>query len=107
MKSISIKHISLLMLLGMGVIMNACQKMDRPELGTIIKDPETPPYNPLKRFWAFENNVTDGGENKLTPTSSDVSYVAGIKGQALKFGANGYLLLKTKGDTVRYPNEFV
>jgi hypothetical protein len=93
-------------LLG-GILLTSCQKMYRPELKELILDPEPPAYNPLKSFWAFENNTTDQGENKLTGTAVNLTYVAGIKGQAVKIGVDGYLLLKTVGDTVRYPNEFV
>jgi len=85
----------------------ACQKMDRPELGEIIRDPEPPPYNPLKSFWSFEDNTTDAGENNLTATTENVSYVDGVNGKAIKFGADGYMLLKAFGDTVTFPNEFV
>lgn len=85
----------------------SCQKLDRPELGEIIMDPTPPPYNTLKSFWSFENNLTDGGENKLSSTPKNVTYVPGVTGQAAKIGVDGYILLKTIGDTVRYPNEFV
>ncbi len=89
------------------MVISACQKMDRPELKEIIEDPEPPPYNSLKSLWAFENNVTDEGENKLTGVPVDVTYVEGVKGQALKIEPKGYLLMKAEGDTVIYPNEFV
>src|SRR3712207_1048315 len=84
----------------------ACQKFERPEM-VIIPNPDPPAYNPLKSYFQFENNLTDEGENKLTSTSVNVRYVAGVSGQAIRFDPGGYVLLKTIGDTVRYPNEFV
>ena len=95
------------MILVLGVVMISCQKLDRPKLTNIILDPEPPPYNALKSFWAFENNANDEGESKLTATASNVTYAPGIAGQGIKFGTNGYVMLKAAGDTVRYPNEFV
>ncbi len=96
--------------LALGVMlilaMPACQKFSRPELN-IIPDPTPPPYNPLKSYWQFENNVTDEGESKLRGTAVNVTYVAGISGQAIRFGQGGYLLLRAAGDTVRQPNEFI
>src|SRR6187549_1027804 len=85
---------------------SACQKFDRPDL-VIIADPLPPPYNPLKSLWQFENNTNDEGENKLRSTAVGTSYAAGISGQGIKFAPGGYLLIKTIGDTVKYPNEFV
>jgi hypothetical protein len=94
-------------LLGFGLVLLACQKMDRPELGEIVRDPDPPAYNPLKSFWAFENNVADQGESKLNATPVNVTYVAGINGQAARIGNNGYILLKTIGDTTKHSNGFV
>lgn len=89
------------------LLITSCQKLHRPELGEIIQDPTPPPYNALKNYWQFENNPNDEGESKLSVTSKNISYVAGISGQAVKIGADGYILLKAVGDTVKYPNEFV
>lgn len=107
MKSYKNVLLGLSLLITYSFVISSCQKLDRPELKEIIEDPDPPPYNALKSFWAFENNTTDEGENKLTPTSANLSYVAGVKGQAIKIGAGSYLLLKAVGDTVRYPNKFV
>ncbi len=84
----------------------SCQKMKRPELKELILDPPPPAYNPLKSFWSFDNTLADAGENKFTGTGSNLSYVAGINGQAIKVGPGGYLLLKGK-DTVKAANGFV
>ena len=85
----------------------SCQKMDRPELGEIIYDPDPPPYNPLKSHFQFNGNLTDEGENGLSSSTHNVEYVTGVQGQAVKFGDQGYVLLPVTGDTVIYPNEFV
>ena len=98
------KYTFLLMLVGMGI--SGCQKMHRPELKELILDPPPPPYSDLKSFWAFENNLTDAGENKLTATATNVTYVPGVTGQAAKIGPGGYILVKALTDTVKYPNGF-
>lgn len=92
--------------MAVGLVIASCQKMDRPEQGEIILDPEPPPYTDLKDFFAFENNLTDQGESKLTATGTAVTYVTGVTGQAAKIGAGGYILTTGIGDTVRYPNGF-
>ena len=84
-----------------------CQKMDRPEMGEIIQDPEPPPYNPLKSFWSFEDNTDDAGENKLTAETKNVTYVAGVNGKAIKFGTDGYMLMTAISDTVTFSNGYV
>jgi hypothetical protein len=89
------------------LVITSCQKLYRPELKQIIKDPDPPPYQALKSFFAFENSVTDQGENKLNGTTKNVSYAAGVTGQAIKIGADGYVLYKAIGDSVKYPNEFI
>jgi len=106
MKSLKIIH-SLFLLIAFGLFIPACRKLDRPELAELILDPEPPPYNSLKTFFQFENNTTDEGENKLTGTAKNITYVTGVSGQAAQIGAGGYILYKGFGDTVRYPNEFM
>src|SRR6478609_7196177 len=85
----------------------SCQKMDRPEMGEIIQDPEPPPYNPLKSFWSFEDNTDDAGENGLTEETKNVTYITGANGKAINFGADGYMLMSAVGDTVTFPNGYV
>lgn len=89
-----------------GLALAGCQKMERPELKELILDPDPPAYNELKSFWSFENNLTDAGENDFTTTSTNITYVAGVTGQAAKVGVDGYMLIKGIGDTVVYENEF-
>jgi hypothetical protein len=90
------------------ILFASCQKLDRPALDpNYPKDPDPPAYNPLKSFWAFEDNVTDQGESDLNGTASNLSYVTGIKGKAVKIGAAGYLLCPTIGETTVHPNGFV
>ncbi|RYY52023.1 MAG: LamG domain-containing protein [Chitinophagaceae bacterium] len=91
--------------MGLALAVSSCQKMDRPELKEILLDPEPPAYNPLKSLWSFENNITDEGENGLKGTVVNTSYVAGAKGQALKFGAGGYWVSDGR-DTTVFPNEY-
>src|SRR5687767_5632012 len=98
------KHV--ILILAIGLVVTSCQKLDRPELTELLLDPPPPPYSELKSLWSFENNLTDEGENKLTPTSKNISYVAGINGQAVKIEPGGYILLNGIGDTVTYQNGF-
>lgn len=78
-------------LAGMG-----CQKMDRPELGDYPKD-TNPPGGPLKFYAAYENTSVDsiranfGSDNNMT-------YTAGITGQAIQGGANGYVVYPSAND---------
>ena len=88
MEKIMSKIIVLFVLL---IVSGACQKLTRPPLGDYPKDPPVPPYNPEKSSFSFENNITDDGENKLAGTATNISYVAGITGQAMKVGDLGYL----------------
>jgi hypothetical protein len=107
MKLYKTSLLPVVMVLAFGMAITSCQKLYRPTLGEIVKDPDPPPYNALKNFWAFENNTTDQGESKISATTKDITYVAGIKGQAVKFGPSGYVLIKGDGDTTKYPNGFV
>jgi len=100
-----VKQSLLLLVTGLGLA--SCQKMERPELKELILDPTPPAYNDLKSFWSFENNLNDAGENSLTATSNNISYVAGVNGQAAKIGTGGYILLKAEGEVVTHPNGFI
>ncbi|MFL5789451.1 MAG: LamG domain-containing protein [Flavisolibacter sp.] len=95
-----------LFILVAGFMVTSCQKKTRPELKELILDPDPPAYSDLKSFWDFENNLTDKGENKLTPTSNNVSFVTGINGQAVNIGTDGYILFTATGDTVKYANGY-
>ena len=104
----NLKHnilLKVITVLTFSIAIFSCQKFERPPLNLVL-DPTPPPYESLKSFWAFENNVTDQGENKLTGTTTNVTYVAGINGQAAKIGAGGYILFKAAGDRVTYPNGY-
>src|SRR5215218_9428254 len=89
-----------------GFVIASCQKMERPELTELILDPDPPAYTDLKSFWGFEENLTDEGENKLTATSKNISYVEGVKGKAVKIGDGGYILMPATSDTNTYPNGY-
>src|SRR3954454_3525663 len=99
MKFYKILLAGLFSIITLSMVVSSCQKLDRPPLGPIIEDPTPPPYNALKSYWQFENNLTDEGENKLTASSTNLTYVPGISGQAAKIGADGYMLLTGMGDT--------
>lgn len=99
--------LGLLTILGLALAITSCQKLYRPPLGEIFEDPDPPAFNPLKALWAFENNVTDQGESGFSATTNGITYVAGNKGQAINFGTNGYVLVKTDGDTTKHPNGYI
>jgi hypothetical protein len=88
------------------VSITSCQKMDRPPLTELIVDPPPPPYNPLKSFWAFEDNAGDSGENKLGASATDVQFVEGKKGKGAKFGTAGYVLAPAVNDTIKNLGSF-
>ncbi|CAN5680421.1 hypothetical protein BH10BAC2_BH10BAC2_03240 [soil metagenome] len=104
MEKIMSKIIALFVLL---IILASCQKLYRPPLSADYpKDPPVPPYNPEKSSFSFESNITDDGENKLTGVPTNISYVAGITGQAMKIGDLGYLSFDLK-DVITNPDGFV
>lgn len=88
------------------IVITSCQKLTRPTLGDYPKDPPTPPYNAQKSSFSFENNLNDDGEDKLSSTSSNITYVAGITGQAVNIGSLGYILFPLK-DTITNSDGFV
>jgi len=106
MKSI-FKNIHLAAAVLLLILFSACQKMDRPPLGEIIEDPAPPPYNDLKAYWPFEDNLNDEGESDFTTTSTKTAFVTGVNGQGIMINPGGYVLVNAFGDTTKYPNEFV
>ena len=92
--------------LAIGLILSACQKMERPGFGELILDPPPPPYSTLKSFWAFENNAGDSGQFRALSVAKNVTYVAGINGQAAQFAIDGYLLMATIHDSLKIPQSF-
>lgn len=102
------RFINVFGMLAVILIMTACQKLKRPELDpNFPKDPDPPTYDPLKDFWSFEDNINDNGENELTGTAANLTYVTGISGKAIKVGAGGYLVVPTIGEIRTFPNGFV
>ncbi len=99
----SFRMFLLIAMVGVGIL--SCQKLYRPPLN-IIPDPPPPPYNPLKTFWSFDNNLTDAGEDSLAATAVNVSYTTGINGQALQGSQNGYVLVSAPGDTIKSLGSF-
>ncbi len=92
--------------IAFSLAITSCQKLERPQLKELILDPPAPPYTPLKSFWSFENNTGDSGSNRLTGTEVNLTYEAGINGQAIKVGDGGYLLLKEPGDSIKNLGSF-
>jgi len=90
----------------MGLMVTACQKLDRPELGEPVLDPPPPPYSTLKSFWGFENNVGDSGQYRSVGVAKNITYIAGINGQAAQIGADGYLLMSSIHDSLKMPGSF-
>lgn len=88
------------------LVISACQKMDRPELGELILDPPPPPYSTLKNFFAFDGNAGDSGQFRMTTKDKNISYVEGINGQAVKIGDGGYVLQQAVNDSIKTPGSF-
>lgn len=95
-----------LTVLAVGLVISACQKMERPGFGELVLDPPPPPYSTLKSFWGFENNVGDSGQFRALSVAKNITYVAGINGQAAQIGADGYLLMATIHDSLKIPGSF-
>lgn len=95
-----------LVIFAIAITVTNCQKLDRPELGELILDPPPPPYSTLKSFWAFENNAGDSGQFRAISAAKNITYVAGITGQAAQIGADGYLLMATIHDSLKIPGSF-
>ncbi|MGZ5135200.1 MAG: hypothetical protein ACXWCG_08620, partial [Flavitalea sp.] len=96
----------LLIILAIGLTISACQKMERPGFGELILDPPPPPYSTLKSFWGFENNAGDSGQFRALTVAKNVTYVAGINGQAAQFAIDGYILAATIHDSLKIPQSF-
>lgn len=92
-----------LLLLTVVFSLAGCQKMIRPELKELILDPPPPPYSILKSFWEFENNTRDTGQYRTAMTDKAITYVAGVKGQAAKIGADGYTFSQKLNDSLTKP----
>lgn len=92
-----------LLLLTVIFTLAGCQKMIRPELKELILDPPPPPYSILKSFWEFENNTRDTGQYRTAMTDKAITYVAGIKGQGAKIGADGYTFSSKINDSLTKP----
>lgn len=98
------KYASVALLFGFTVA--GCQKMERPELKELILDPPPPPYSTLKSLFSFENNVRDTGQYRLSAVAKNVTYVAGITGQAAQIGTDGYILIPTVADSIKTLGSF-
>src|SRR3954453_6987378 len=86
--------------LAIGLVIGSCQKLERPSLTNLILDPPPPPYNPVKTFFAFENNAGDSGEAKTPTVPKNITYVTGVNGMAAQIGAGGYILENGVSDSI-------
>jgi hypothetical protein len=73
-----------------------CQKMDRPELGNYLKDPANPGGH-LKLYMAFDGDELDSMKAMFGSTTN-TTYAAGIKGQALKGSTTGFVTYPSPGE---------
>ena len=105
-------QILLFMTLGFSLVITSCQKLDRPPLGEIIKDPLPPPLviSDSKSYWHFDGNERDTGEYRLVTTVNNISYVPGVTsvpgvtgGQAAQIGPGGYLVVRNIPDALKSP----
>ncbi|PWT74601.1 MAG: hypothetical protein C5B59_10855 [Bacteroidetes bacterium] len=72
-----------MLILVLGMVFAACQKMTRPNLGNFPKD-TNPPGGPLKFFAALDGSSVDSIRANFG-TDNNVTYVQGVSGQAATF----------------------
>src|SRR4030095_7770094 len=84
-------------LLALIIVGAGCQKMEQPALGNYPKDPANP-GGTLKLYMAFDGTELDS-MRAMFGTTKNTTYVAGIKGQALKGSSNGYVSYPSPGQT--------
>ena len=82
-------------LLALVLIGTACQKESRPALGNYPKDPANP-GGTLKLYMAFDGSELDS-MRAMFGTPTNTTYVAGIKGQALKGASGGFVTYPSPG----------
>ncbi|MDQ6761397.1 MAG: LamG domain-containing protein [Bacteroidota bacterium] len=83
------KYVALTVVVGL--LFSACQKLERPALGDYPVDAYDP-NGPLKFYAAFDAGNVDS-VTTISGTDHNVSYVPGLKGQAVQFDGskNGYV----------------
>ena len=115
MKSIKIIQLLLFITSGFSLIMVSCQKMERPPLGEIIKDPLPPALviGDTKSYWPFDGNARDTGQYKLVTSVKTISYVPGVAavpavtgGEAAQIGSGGYLVVTSLPSELTAPGSF-
>jgi len=87
---------SAMLMLAIAIIGTGCQKMDRPALGDYPKD-ANPPGGPLKFFAAYENTNVDSIRANFG-SETNVTYVDGVSGKAMKAGTDGYIMYPSAND---------
>jgi hypothetical protein len=73
-----------------------CQKMDRPTLGDYAKD-TNPPGGPLKFYAAMDGTSVDSTRANFG-AEKDITYTAGVQGQAMDGTHNGYISYGSAND---------
>lgn len=109
MKSTKIILFGCSLIITFGLLLTACQKLDRPALGELILDPPPPPLTIMgaQSYWHFNGNTRDTGQLKLSTTAINVSLVPGVtEGQAAKIGTDGGLVVRTIPNELKSPGSF-
>lgn len=87
---------SILLALAIALAATGCQKEERPALGDYPQD-TNPPGGPLKFYAAYENTNVDSIRANFG-SDNNITYTAGISGQAFQAGANGYIVYPSAND---------
>lgn len=85
-----------LAVLAVGLVLASCQKMEQPALGDYPQD-TNPPGGPLKFYAAFEGRSVDS-IRAVFGVDHNVTYVEGESGEAMKAGADGYVVFPSTND---------
>ena len=109
MKSTKIILFGFSLVIMFGLLLTACQKLDRPALGELILDPPPPPLTLLdsKSYWHFNGDTRDTGELRLPTTATSISFVPGVtEGSAAQVGAGGSMVVRSVPDALKSPGSF-
>lgn len=109
MKSTKIILFGFSLVIMFGLLLTACQKLDRPALGELILDPPPPPLTILdsKSYWYFNGDTRDTGELRLPTSATSISFVPGVtEGEAAQVGPGGYMVVRNVPDALKSPGSF-
>ncbi|MEP7252438.1 MAG: LamG domain-containing protein [Ginsengibacter sp.] len=94
------------------LVITSCQKLERPALGELILDPGPPTLQILgaNSYWPFDGTSTDTGQNQLSTTTNNISFVPGVTyvlgvtgGSAAQIGTSGYVLAPNLNSSLKAP----